>query len=87
MPHTVKLSCAVDRIENGTAVIIPDGGGSPFEISALSFPGLIEGQAYTAVFEDGVIRAMHRRESGTDNAARLKNMFDKSKDINSRGKK
>lgn len=86
MPHTVKTNCAVDRIEGDTAVIIPDGG-APFEISALSFPELIEGQAYTAVFEDGVIRAMHRRESGTDNAARLKNLFDKSKDINSRGKK
>lgn len=87
MPHTVEINCAVDRIENATAVIIPDGGGTPFEISALSFSGLIEGQTYTAVFEDGVLTAMHRRESGTGNAARLKNLFDKSKDINSRGKK
>lgn len=81
---TETINCAVDRIEEGTAVLIPDDGSAPFEISAGSLTGLTEGAAYTAVFEDGRLISLQPKQCGTKNAARLKNLFDKSNDISKR---
>ena len=37
---TRRLDCAVDRIEGNVAVIVPEGGGAPFETDCRDFPGL-----------------------------------------------
>ena len=77
-----RLDCAVDRIEGNVAVIVPEGGGAPFETDCRDFPGLCEGKAYTAVIRGGRITAFEEREACGDNAARLARLFKESKDRN-----